>query len=192
MFAAGCHTIDSSFMTTPACCREPLPRCIAMLRLVRIVARGAQQLAAAALKACRLPQAVGGADDFKFVIAAGSFRVIEIEFEIAEWFSRPVRERRTAKADHGIGQAQTGGFQMALHAYFELPFRRQPRRVDNLRPIFRGCGIPQLGGPDMFAARTVTPLAVDTSRQAGGEHCGFRAPAGNRSRIGVMAKEALR
>src|SRR2546422_6167682 len=134
------------------------------MRGARDHARVKVRLAAAALKAGRPAQAVGGDDDFEFVPAAGPWRVVEVQFEIAERFSRKIRERRAAEADHGIGQARTGGLQMALHAHFELPLRRQPRRVDDLRPNFGWRGIAPLGCPDVLAARTMAALAVDSLR----------------------------
>jgi hypothetical protein len=50
---------------------------------VRIVARRAQQLAAALLKAGGLAQAVRGAHDFEFPVPAGSRRMVEVQLVIA-------------------------------------------------------------------------------------------------------------
>src|SRR5689334_18512472 len=90
VFAAGDHPIECRYMTAPARGREPLKRRLAVLVLVRIVARGTEKHAAAAPKADRLPQPVSGTDDFEFVIASGAWNMIEIQFEIGERFSRPV------------------------------------------------------------------------------------------------------
>jgi hypothetical protein len=77
------HTVERSAVT-PQARRGDLPASrLVVLALVRIVARRAQQLAAALLKTGRLAETVHGADDFEFPVPAGGRRMVEVQLEIA-------------------------------------------------------------------------------------------------------------
>ena len=112
MPGVGGHAIERGRVASPARRGDSFARRLATLGLMRVVTGRAQQLAAAPLKAGGAAQAVRGTDDFEFVVVAGAGRMVEIQFEVAERFSGPIRERRSAEG------------------FLNLQFTRDPRGQD--------------------------------------------------------------
>src|SRR5207249_1208686 len=88
----------------------------------------------------------------------------------AQPLARLVRERPPLETLDRIRQAKAGRFEVALHAYFELPIRVEPRRVDDgCANIFR-IRAADLRRLHVLAPRTVASLAIDPLRQTAREN----------------------
>jgi hypothetical protein len=116
---------------------------------VRIVARGAKKFTCAPQKTLRLPQTICGVVD-RDRILSGRTVPIEIDGEITERFSRPIRKRTTIKSPNRVRYAAARRLEMALQTDFRLPVETQPRRIQNWAS-------PQ----HMSLTRAVAPLAID-------------------------------
>ena len=159
--------------------------------LVGIVASGAGQTPLRFQEAHRLPQPIDLADHFELVVMAGVGRVIEILVVVAQRLAWLIREDAAVEFPDRGGQFGAGGFEMALHADFELAIRGEARRVDDgVTNIGRRFALQdRLGMGDPGA---VAPLAVDALRKVGGE---YRSPfdvgiALGDDRIRIVAKHA--
>jgi hypothetical protein len=95
---------------------------------VGIVTRYASHCTAALLKTRRLAKSVSLIDNFEtFFVFAIVFmfdigRAIEMNGVICERLAWTVGEYAATEAPHGIRKSRAGGFKMALHADFEIPF----------------------------------------------------------------------
>src|SRR5437588_3727971 len=100
--------------------------------------------------------------------------MIKVKHEIAQRFSRLVRERRTIETHDRVRQTRTGRLEVALHAYLHLSVCSQARRVHDGPAYVFDVDTGTLRFLDMLAPRTVTPLAIDAFRDAAGKYR-FRA-----------------
>src|SRR6185437_13645234 len=134
-------------------------RVVLALRAMGIVAGGARELAGALQEALGLAQTVGGADDFEIVGRALGF--IVVEDEIAEGFAGLIRERAAIVFDDGMRQRAAGGFEVALHADFELARGGEARGVYDLCAELIGGRVGELRGCDVIGTGAVAALTID-------------------------------
>ena len=133
--------------------------------VVRVVARGAAQLASALDIALRLPQPIVAVRDFEairrsFLLATGP---IELHAEIAQWLPWDVRDWRSVKPADGVRKILAGRLEVALHTYLEFPLGRQALRVYNGSPNLLPCHAGGSEG-DVPLPRPMTSLAIDSFR----------------------------
>ena len=88
--------------------------------LVRVVASQAGQRAFALHKAAGLPQAIGGAGNFKLVIVTLARRIVKVEDKVLQRLTRNIRLGRPVESPNQGRDAATGWLQMALHAGLHL------------------------------------------------------------------------
>jgi hypothetical protein len=96
---------------------------------VGVMAGGTGQAALALKKAARLTQPVCGADDFELFVVARAGGVIEVDHVLAQRLAGYVSIKTAPESTVRIGQAECSGFEMTLHADFELTFSREARGV---------------------------------------------------------------
>src|SRR3546814_539745 len=123
--------------------------------------------------------------NLELIIMARSWSLVEMKRVGRQRLPGAVRERPPIQSKNRVRQPKAGGFQMALHAPFELRFHRQLRRVQNRFP--NRSDVAAFRRFNMVAARAVASLAVNAFRDAPretrftadpvGSRCDFRIPA---------------
>ena len=88
---------------------------------MRVVARGAAQLARALDITLRLPQPVRAVRDFKAILHSSG--PVELHAEIAQRLPWDVREWRSVKPADRVRKIQAGRLEVALQTYLESPDR---------------------------------------------------------------------
>ena len=91
------------------------------------------------------------------------------------------------------GKREAGGFEVALHADFELPRGGEPRGIDDGGSDFFTVGLGVWAARDVIGAGAVAALAIDAlGERAGVEGLGAGiVVAGGNLRVGVVAEHAL-
>jgi hypothetical protein len=159
--------------------------------IVRVVARGAAQLAGTLDITLRLPQPVRALRDFKAILHSSG--PVERHAEIPQRLAWNVREWRSVKPADGVRKIQARRLEVALHTYLDLPIGRQTLRVENSRPnLLRRRARGSEG--DVPLPRPVTSLAIDAF--GNGIEKGHLCAAGMFERpgnpgISVVAEHAL-
>src|SRR5262249_55675878 len=112
---------------------------------------------------------------------------------IGQRLAGPVGEHAAREANDRVRQTEAGGFQMALHAELELPFRTEPGRVYNIRRSFPGGRLSRLHGLDMRPPGPMASLAIDAlGKGAAKGRCGATGVGAILDRrVAVVAKHAL-
>jgi hypothetical protein len=119
-------------------------------RAVRIVAGGAKQFAITAQKTLRSPQTVGGVVDSNRLLSRGNISV-EIDGEVAERFSGPIRKRIAVEPPDAVRYAAARRLEMALQTDLGLPVETETSGVQDGSTAYR-----------VIFSGSMTALAVDT------------------------------
>ena len=162
---------------------------LAVADVVGVMAGAALQFALALEETLGLAQAVNGADDFKFVLAAAAGGVIEGELEGAERLTGAVGERSAIVAADGVGQETDGGFQMALGADIHFAILGEAGGIDDGGADGGGLRIGLLDGAEVVATGAMAALAIDALGELSVEH-GFDA-GGRVGGVGVVAEHTV-
>jgi len=106
---------------------------------------------------------IGGARDLKFILVPEAGSLVKVKNKIAQRLTRLVGERCAIEARDRIGQTEACRFEVALHAYLDLPISVEMRWVNDCLPYFLhlSCGLRQV---DVLSTRPMAPLTIDTFR----------------------------
>src|SRR5687767_804735 len=105
-------------------------------------------------KARRLPQSIGGADDFEFVVMPCPRRMIEMKNVIGKRFTGAIRVETTPESPVCSRQSRGCRFEVTLHANFKLPGSVEAGGIHD------GLGGREL---NMLSSGAVTSLAIDSA-----------------------------